>query len=374
LPEVRPVASRAEAEAFLRLPRTLGGETAGWPVPLLFDARRFFDPGFNGALQDNAAQRFLAWRGGRPVGRITASHRLADPAGGVGNFGFPVLERDPAILAALLRAAGGWLAAQGAGRLRGPLSLTINHEVGCQVAGFEQPPMVRMPRNPPWLPAMLEAAGLVAEKDVLACTLTLAGECHRARFARALARWPGAPASRIRPLDPRRFDADIRLATDLYNDAWAENWGAVPVGAAEAATIARIMRPLLRSGAILFAEWQGEPVGVLSLIPNLEEATVGLDGRLLPFGWWRVARVALLGRGASGRVPMLGVSRRLRHHPASAMAVGALLDRAIGIAAARGWQRLEISWVLEDNAAMLHTMARLPAPVTGRWRIYGGAL
>ena len=112
---------------------------------------------------------------------------------------------------------------------------------------------------------------------------------------------------------------------------------------------------------------------MLSLIPNLEEATEGLGGRLLPFGWWRVARV-LLGRGRSARIPMLGTVRRFRHHPASAMAVGALLDRAIGIAVARGWKSLEISWILDDNAPMLSTMARLPAPVTGRWRIYGAPL
>jgi hypothetical protein len=71
---------------------------------------------------------------------------------------------------------------------------------------------------------------------------------------------------------------------------------------------------------------------------------------------------------------MLGIRRRWRGHPVSAMAVGALLDRAITLAIGRGWESLEISWILEDNAAMLQTMARLPAPVTGRWRIYGAPI
>jgi len=371
---VRPVATRAEAEAFIRLPARLGGEAAGWSVPLFLDTRRFFDPGFNGVLRDYDVARFLAWRGGRVMGRIATGWPRAGGAEAIGTFGFLALERDAGVLAALLEAASTWAAARGARRLRGPLSLTINHEVGALVEGFSRPGMVRMPRNPPWLPDMLAGAGLVPEKDVLACTLTVAEERHRARFAPLKARWPGAARLCIRPLDMARLDAEIRLVTALYNDAWAENWGAVPVGEAEAATIARIMRPLMRAGAILIAEWQGEPIGVLSMIPNLEEATEGLGGRLLPFGWWRVARVALLGRSRSARVPMLGISRRFRGHPVSAMAVGALLDRAIGIAAARGWESLEISWILEDNAAMLQTMARLPAPVTGRWRIYGAAI
>ena len=371
--EVRPVSTRADAATFLRLPAALGGEAAGWSVPLEFDTRRFFDPKRNGVLQDHAATRFLAWRNGRPVGRIACGWRREGARDGVGTFGFLALERDPEALAALLRTAGGWLSARGARRMSGPFSLTINHEVGALVEGFGRPAMVRMPRTPPWLPAMLEGAGLRPERDVLACTLALAEERHRARFAAASARWPGAAGLRVRPLDRRRFDDEIRLVTALYNDAWADNWSAVPVGDAEAATIARVMRPVLRAGAILIAEWKGEPMGVLSLIPNLEEATEGLGGRLFPFGWWRVARV-LLGRGRSARVPMLGTVRRFRRHPVSAMAVGALLDRAIGIAAARGWETVEISWILDDNAPMLRTMARLPAPVTGRWRLYGAPL
>jgi hypothetical protein len=287
--EVRPVSSRADETAFLRIPAALGGEAAGWSVPLEFDTRRFFDPRRNGVLRDHAAARFLAWRDGRCAGRIAAGRQREAAPDGIGTFGFLALERDPATLTALLRAVGGWLSAQGARRLRGPLSLTINHEAGALVEGFGRPGMVRMPRTPEWLPAMLEGAGLAPERDVLACTLTVTEERHRARFAALLALWPGAADLRVRPLDPRHFADEIRLVTALYNDAWADNWGAVSV--AEAATIARVMRPLLRAGAILFAEWRGEPMGVLSLVPNLDEATEGLGGRLLPFGWWRVARV-----------------------------------------------------------------------------------
>lgn len=355
----------------MRLPARLGGEAAGWSVPLDLDTGRFFDPRFNGLLQGHAVARFLAWRDGRPVGRIAAGWNGANNAEAIGTFGFLALERDFTVLAALLDAARAWLAARGAKRLRGPLSLTINHEVGALTENFGRPGMVRMPRTPPWLPPMLEATGLRPEQDVLACTLTLAEQRHRRRFAPLLARWPGTTGLRIRAVPPARLAAEIGLVTALFNDAWADNWGAVPVTAAEAATIARLMRPLLHSGAVLIAEWQGEPIGVLSLIPNLEEATEGLRGRLFPLGWWRVARVALFGRGRSARIPMLGIVRRFRGHPVSAMAVGALLDAAIGHAERRGWETLEISWILQDNAAMLQTMARLPAPVTGRWRVYG---
>ncbi|UFN50288.1 hypothetical protein LPC08_06595 [Roseomonas sp. OT10] len=372
-PTVAEVADEAAADAWLRLPALLGGEAAGWSVPLLAEQRRTFDPGFNPALAEWRIARFLALRDGRPVGRIAAALPRDGSTGGVGHCGFLALEHDPAVLAALLDAASARLRGWGASRLRGPLSWSINHEVGAQVAGFGAPPMLRMPRNPGWLPPMLEAAGLRPEKDVLACTLDLAGERHSARFAPLLARWPGRDGLRVRPLRRRRLATEVALLRDLYNDAWAGNWGAQPVSAAEAGVMRRLLAPLLLAGRVLFAEWRGEAIGLCAVVPNIEEATARLDGRLAPFGWARMLP-ALAGRTTSGRLPLLGVRRAFRGGAVSAMAVGAMLSGAIALARRRGWARLEVSWILEDNAAMLAAMARLPAPETGRWRIYGAAL
>ncbi len=404
--EVHQVVGRAAERAFLGLPAALGGEAAGWSVPLEFDTRRFFNPGFNGFLATHEVARFLAWRQGRVVGRIATALRRdgggGNPAGAgptlgsptLGSFGFLALEQDATVLAALLAAAAAWLRARGASRWRGPMNLSINHEVGAQLSGFERPGMVRMPRTPPWLPAMLDAAKveagqvastrvagaegaparLVREKLVISRTLDLAGETHSARFARLLARWPGRGQLRLRPLDPRDYAREIALVAALFNDAWAENWGAEPVGPAEARTIARIMRPLLRAGGILFAEWQGRPIGVISVIPNLDEATEGLGGKLLPWGWWRVARLLLGGPCRTGRAPMLGIAREFRGHPASAMAMGLLFQGAIQVAKARGWQQLDMGWMLEDNHHVLAFTGRMGAPESGRWGIWGGTL
>jgi hypothetical protein len=229
---------------------------------------------------------------------------------------------------------------------------------------------------------MLEAAGLAAEKDLVNCTVTVAEERGTRRFTRLMARWPGAAGLTFRPLDRRRFGAEIRLVTTLFNDAWAENWGASAVTEAEAGTIASLMRPMLLTGEVFFAEWQGRPIGVASIIPNLDEAIGGLHGRLLPFGWWRVARLLLTGRGPRGqgqaaqgaRLPLLGIVREFRGHPASALAATGLLSQVMQHARRRGWARVEMGWLLEDNLPALNFFETMPAPVTGRWRLYGAAL
>ena len=371
-PSIRPVRDWRGRRLFAALPRLLGGRTAGWSVPLAIDTARLFDPSHNGALEHLVVERWLAFDGARVVGRIAGCW----PGGGgdIGSFGFLALERNPAVLAALLDTARAWLRARGAARIRGPLSFTINHEVGAQIAGFDAPGSLRTPRTPPWLPAMLDAAGLMAEQDIHACVLRVAEERHRARFTALLARWPHRDELRIRVADDARWPEEVGQLTEIFNDAWAENWGFCRVSDAEAATIARLMRPIARAGKILFAEWRGEAIGTLVLLPNLEEALERLDGRLLPFGWWHLLRALRPGGVTSARVPMLGIRRAWRGTAVSAHATGALLSAAIVEAERRGWASLEISWILGSNPAMLNSMAALPAPVERSWRIWGAPL
>ncbi|MGK7868974.1 GNAT family N-acetyltransferase [Falsiroseomonas sp. E2-1-a20] len=362
---IRQVATDAEARAFHALPARLRG--LGWSVPLAFEEARMFDPARFGFLADHRVMRFVAYRYGLAVGRIAAC--VPDDATAPATFGFLCAEQDAALVAALLAAARQWVAGQGRAEMLGPLSFTINHEVGAQVGFHDRPPMLRMPGTPDWLPAMLEAAGLEPAQDVVACTLDVAAERHSARFAAlAIRRAPDMARLRLRPMDRRHYAAEVERIAALYNDAWAANWGAVPLRPAEVAGLGALLRPLLWAGEVVFAEWDREPVGLVAVVPNLAAAMLA-DGRLLPFGWVRLAG-ALAGRVGSARIPMLGIASRFRGHPASALAMGALLREAIGIAGRRGWNRLEISWILADNAAMRNAMARLPAPVSGRWRIW----
>ncbi|MFC0410226.1 GNAT family N-acetyltransferase [Roseomonas elaeocarpi] len=375
--EVREVTGAAEAELWLALPSRLGGEAAGWTVPLLYESRRVFDPGFNTALSEWHLARLLAWRDGQAVGRLVVALPRDGATAGIGNFGFPALVQDPAVLRALLDAAAERLRRWGATAMRGPVSFSVNHEVGAQMPGGDGEPMLRMPRNPPWLTAMLDDpaanGGLGREQDVVACTLTVAEERHRARFAPVLAAWPGRDRLRVRGMNLARLGAEIAILRDIYTDAWARNWAAQSVSEAEAGVMRKLLTPLLGTGRVFFAEWDGVPIGLCSVVPNLEEVSQHLDGRLWPTGWAAMAG-ALMGRVGSARMPLLGVRQQWRGTTVSAMAVGAMLSRAIDLAERRGWGRLQISWILEDNAAMMATMRRLPAPETGRWRIWRRSL
>ena len=368
---IRQVTGPADSRAFLAVPARLA--PLGWGVPLRWDEARFLDPSFNGFFRTHDVARFLAWRDGIAVGRIAACvpHDVAAAA----SFGFLCAERDA--IPGLLDAARRWIAARGRADMFGPLSFTINHEVGAQVGFHDRPRMLRMPRTPPWLPEALAACGLAPVKDIVARTANLAREDHRARFAALAARRPAEMARlSLRPLDRRDYRAEVRRVAALYDDAWAGNWGAVPLGSAEVETLATLLRPLLIRGEVLFAEWDGAAVGLLALVPNID-AAFPADGRLLPFAWARLAAAIagfIPGGADHARIPMLGIARAFRRNPASGLTMGALLSAGFDLAARRGWQRIEISWILDDNVAMQNAMARLPAPITGRWRIWRSAI
>ena len=330
-----------------------------------------FDPRSSPILREWEIARFLAYRDGQVVGRISAAHPLL-PGEALGSFGFLALEQDPAILASLLDAAGSWLRQRGLRRWRGPMSVSINHDIGALVSGFGRPGSLRTPITPAWLPAMLDAAGLEREMTVHACLLQLAAEQHRARAARLLSGWSGAGELSLRRFDRRRFAEDTALVTALYNDGWAANWGATPVGPAEASGIGKLMRPALLTGEVFFAIWQGRPIGLCAILPDPTAATEACDGRLLPWGWARMARAMLPGGTRRARIPLLGTIAAVRGAPVSAHAMGALLSAAIDHAERRGWAEVEISWILDTNRAMRQAMARLPAPVDRSWALWGG--
>lgn len=348
-------------DAWLRVPAALGGHRAGWAERPHAQLRAILDRTQNPALEGWRLAALIAHRGGQPAGRLL----VAQPLGSAeAHFGFlSAAEADDAALAGLLDAAGGFARAGGASRLVGPLNFSLNHTAGALVAGFEPPFAIETPRNPASLGPMLARAGCAKLRDLLGYRLDAAALAPAAAPAGVVIERIGFAAL------PRGFEAIRRF----YNSAWAANWGFSPVGAAEGAVIARLMRPLFLAGRGFLARAGGEVVGAVVLLPDINAVTDPLDGRLPPRAWPALA-AALAGRVGSARIPLLGLAPAWRGRPEGRAVMAALLGAAGAQARARGWRSVEISWVLEDNAAMRGLMRRLGAREHRRWRLYARAV
>ena len=165
-----------------------------------------------------------------PVGRITAQideMHLRQHADGVGFFGMLECEDDPALFATLLDAAADWLRSEGMQRVRGPLNLHINEEVGLLVEGFSTPPFVLMGHARPYYGPGIEARGFRGVRDVLAYHVRPDFEPPRVmtRLAQRV-----SDRVQVRPARRQHLKEDAAIMLDVFNDAWAHNWGFVPLG------------------------------------------------------------------------------------------------------------------------------------------------
>ncbi|SFH64376.1 N-acetyltransferase [Albimonas pacifica] len=366
---VKQAVSRADVAAFIDLPGRVAAQDPHWIEPLRMERRQLLSPRGNPFFRHADVRLWLALRDGRPVGRISAQlDRLAAPDAGrrVGSFGM-ISAEDPSVLPSLFEAAEDWLRGLGAGLVRGPFNLSANQSCGLLVDGFDTPPYLLMEHDPRWLGAAVEACGYARARDLVAYELDLAARLPD-RPRRIAERTAQEVA--VRSVNMRRFPAEIEVITDIFNDAWADNWGFTPLTEAEIDAMAREMRPLIDADLVKIAEIDGRPVAFIVLLPNLNEAIRDLNGRLLPFGWakllWRLKVSGL----RTGRVPLMGVRREIS---------GTVLGKAIPLmliyalearALASGLERIELSWLLENNLPVRRMIEQLGGRLTKTWRIY----
>ena len=195
-----------------------------------------------------------------------------------------------------------------------------------------------------------------------------------ARVARAAARVPEASDIKTSGVTLADWSRRTALLNTMYNDIWSGNWGSLPVSGAEGRMIARLTLPTSKLSWLRIAEYRGEPIALLTQIPDTNEGLAGLGGRLLPFGWaqlmWR-----LHGSGTHmTRVPMFGLERRWHRTRIGSLAANMLMADAILQARRAGAAEMEISWILETNTVFLNMVAGLPARRTRTFQVYEKAL
>jgi GNAT superfamily N-acetyltransferase len=364
--------TRADRKSFVRFPwRIYPGSYPAWVPPLLSEEQKRIDPERNPFFQHGEAALFLAYANGKPVGRIAAienrqHNEFHDDR--VGFFGFFESIDDPEVAGALLDEAAAWVRGRGLTSLRGPTNFSTNEECGLLVENFEDAPYVMMTYNPPYYAALLEGWGLAKVKDLVAYEVTYADfdQERLAAIERLLNRIK--LDSRIRSLDMKRFDEEVELVRDLYNAAWERNWGFVPMTDAEVDHMAKQLKPVVDRDLVLFAEIEGEPAGFALALPDINQALRYANGRLFPFGLfrllWHMRRINGI------RILTLGLKEDFRRTGLA----GRLYSEIFKRGSAKGHTRAESSWILEDNHVMRTALEKMSFRLSKTYRLYERAL
>lgn len=367
--KVVPVEGFRAAGTFVRLPWALYAGDPAWVPPLLLE-RRYHLSRRRPYFAHARARFWIAYRGDAPVGRISAQidrlhvERYGDATG---FFGMLEAEDDGETFGALFGAAEAWLRAEGMRRGLGPFNLSINEECGLLVEGFDTPPMILMGHGLPYYPGRVEGQGYRAAKDLLAYRLAAdfeAPDIMRAAVERAAAKVV------VRPLRRSRFRSELETLREIFEDAWSENWGFVPFTAAEFEELGWALRFVVDEGFVQIAELNGEPVGMLVLLPNLHEAIRDLNGRLSPLGWLKLAWRLGVRTPRTARVALMGVRKRHQRTALGLAIAFLMIDAARGQARARGVREVELSWILEDNRGVRNILEAIGGAVCKRYRLY----
>ena len=369
---IRPVRSRRDLKRFVKVPFRLHRDSPQWVPPLIFERMQFLDRSKNPWFQHGEAEYFIAERDGEPVGRITAQvdQRWDESQGGNdAMFGFFESADDPDVASALLDAATEWTRAQGRSRILGPMDFTTNDEVGILIEGYQLRPYILENWHPPYYKSLLEAHGFGKAMDLLMWELELGSLKEGERFdpsihaaAEKALRDEGV---RIRNIVKRNLADEMRRFTEVYNDAWADNWGFVPPTDAEIEFHAKILNQVIDEDWAFIAEKDGDTVGVAFTLPDINQAMAKLNGRLLPFGWLKF----LLAKRRIDRLRVfaLGVKHSYHHTGVAAGLYLKHLETAHEPGAIEGG---EMGWILETNGPMNRAMEGMGGRVVKKYRIY----
>lgn len=377
---IRPVSSEAENQAFLRLPWTVYRDDPNWTPPLWKDHIHFFDPAHNAELKQITFQKFVAWRGETPVGTIIAYiHHAYNEfhQANTGWFGqFEVLE-DREAAHALLKAAEDWVREKGADLFMGPATYGTNSEIGLLVDGYEHPPMILTTHAPRYYKYFIEGYGGFEKSMDLWCWYINGddwGGKKADRLPEKLIRVVEKIRKRrnftVRNVDMSRFEEEVEKVKRVYNQAWARNWGFIPMSDEQIEQLKEEIKPILDPHITFFVEVEGEPVAFCAPLPNVYQplrkarCKPGEPGwlQLLRLVWhWKIRRDI-----SSIRAWALGVLEEYRGTGIDALMYYEMISKGLP----RGYVDIEMSWILENNDMMNRALEMLGAHVYKTYRVY----
>lgn len=364
--DVIEVKTSGDLDDFIKLPFSLYAKDPLFVPPLIRDMREKFS-NKNPFFLHARAKYFLALKEGSVSGRIAVTidqSHIEFQKERVGFFGFFESTDDYTVASALLDKASEFLKKEGLDKIRGPMNFSTNEECGFLTEGFHEHPVLMTPYNPPYYNEFMERFGMKKAKDLYAyiCNIPeeLPEKVHR------VSEIAGKRGIRVRPIDIKNIKREMRVFRDVYNSAWKDNWGFVPITEEETDYMAHKLKPIVLPELTLIAEKEGEPVGFMGLLPDFNFVLKQMKGKLNPI---TIMKAIYYSKKITDlRLLLLGIKAEYRNR-----GVDALLYREgfRGIKEKyKRFKRVEFSWVIEDNIPVQRLIEMIGGRLYKKYRVY----
>lgn len=343
-----------------------------WVPPLRIDQKKLINTEKNPFFNNAEIALFLAEKDGKDVGRIAAiiDHRYNDyHSTKMGHFGFFECIDDQHTANLLFRVASDWLRDRGMNKVMGPANPSMMDTIGVLIDGFDKDPYVMMPYNLPYYDKLIKNAGFEKAMDLFAYLIdTETVSVDRMRRAEKIVNHR-LPNVDIRPVDLKKMDQEIKMVQKIFNAAWKNNWGFIPLSEEEIAALGKDLKLIIDTDYAHVAEIDGEPVAFSIGLPNINKILKSMNGRLFPFGifklLWKKRKLNEL------RTALMGVLPEYQ-----GKGIDALLHlRSINNGLESGNKTTsEMSWVLETNTEMIRVAERIGGRLDKTYRMYSKEL
>lgn len=366
---IKEATTKSDINDFIKVPFNLYKGNSCYVPQLISESRKFFDKTKNPFFLHSEVKLFTAYKNNKPVARIAGiinnRHNEFNKER-TGFFGFFDCPDDTGLAGELFNVAAEYVKIAGMEILRGPANFSSNDDWGFLVDSFDKPPSFMMPYNYPYYPKLAEANGFVKAKDLLAYYLDDSKKIpdKAARVANLVKK---KYKIEVRPIDVSNFERDLQLVREIYNAAWGQNWGFVPMTEAEIDHTATDFKKILDPDIVNFAFVGGNPAGFSLALPDLNPVFKAMNGKMFPFGLVKFLWHTKIKKSIDGiRFMALGIIPKYQKLGIDNIFYLDTYNKGVK----KGYRWAELSWILEDNVLMNRALLMMGAVPYKRYRLY----
>jgi len=380
--KIIPANTRAAKKKFISVPFKIYKDNPYWVAPLSMDVRHIlgintFLDGLMGAkgkhpfYEYGHMQLFLAYKDNELVGRIAAinnslHHQTYPNEGGVGFFGFFDSINDQDVADALFNAAKAWIKTEGLTKMQGPASPSINYEFGLLTDGFDDPAKVDMPYSQEYYQHLIVNHGMSMAQEMLAYKMDAESIYNNNKLQRAANLVKKRYNVVIRPVNMKNLKEDVGLIKEVYNKAWVENWGVIPLTDKEMELYVEKFKTVAIPELVPFIYVNGEFAGMAVAMLDFNKILKPLKGRLLPMGVFKVLSKKERKKVEWMRVILLGLLPEFQGKGIDAVVYKHLIEAGLKY----GFKYCEGSYILKDNEMMNRGMRVVSAEAYKEYKVY----
>ncbi|MBN2042023.1 MAG: hypothetical protein JW864_18450 [Spirochaetes bacterium] len=366
---ITEVENKATLKQFILLPWTAGiyENDEAWVPPIIKGMEKLLSPEKSYFFEIGEAVYFLAYKNGKPAGRISAHiNRLYEDKydNNTGFFGFFECVNDIDVARALFNSAEDWLRQKGKKIVNGPQSFSIYDSVGFDVAGNSIMPATGICHFAPYYSDLVTELGyskcidwhcVLVKKDLDYSRLL-------GRLQKSLIEKSGITFT---TLEKKDLKSKGQVIKDIFNKAWEGNWGHLPLTEKQFLTefyseLSQVVIPELT----FLAEKDGVTVGFIINIPDINPALKQLNGRVYP---WQIPKLLKMVKQSKNlRTIIMGVLPEYRRKMIDTVFYLKTIETGIEM----GFESSDCSLIVETNKKFMNSFKTLGGEIYKTYRIF----